>query len=250
MATVIGRLSRIAAVLAVLLPGLAHGQALDARNNLSDVQSPTTALTNLGAASAKGTLQRLGLRVQAFGDSEDNFNTANTLANSGLSGQFIAYQSTGVLATANKFLGGQLNFDLSVGWPQSLYLGGLSKIFVVSGGAYSVAPTGATRGSGSRVSNPSGLADGATSSLSIANLNAPIRRVLPVISLRTVRRTGCMKVSGVRGFLGTSWRNRSRRCSGITARMSAHRRLTRTMRPTTRPGLWRCRRFIHSRAGR
>ena len=92
-----------------------------------------------------GSSQRIGLRVQAFGDSEDDFNAVNELNGSGLpaGSQFIEYNQAGVLAQANHFLGGRLNFDLSLGYGPAFYSAGPIKVIVTSGGNYSTPPTSA-----------------------------------------------------------------------------------------------------------
>ena len=60
--------------------------------------------------------------------------------------QFLAYSQGGNLVQAMHFLGGELNFDLSLGYGPVLYQAGPEKIQIATGGGgqYSVAPTGAS----------------------------------------------------------------------------------------------------------
>lgn len=97
-------------------------------------------------AQSQSLITRPGIRVMAFGDSEDNFNAQNTLGGSGLGAgnQYIVYSNSGILSSANKYLGGALNFDLTQGYGPVYYLTGAMKIIVTNGGNYSVPPTGAT----------------------------------------------------------------------------------------------------------
>lgn len=101
---------------------------------------------NQAAARSALGINPTGLRVQAFGDSEDNFNANNALNNTGLTAgdQYIAYSESGVLAQAIRFLGGPVIFDLTQGYGPVFYLNGPMKVVISNGGNYAIAPTGAS----------------------------------------------------------------------------------------------------------
>lgn len=133
-----------------LIPNLTPATALTGTELFPIVQgSPpavSTSTNGIGTFLSKTTIQRPGIRVQAFGDSEDNACTSYANANTGYGTNVPVdlYEGLCELVWANRLLGAQLNFDTTKGYGPAFYNQGPLKIVISSPGNYSVAPTGAT----------------------------------------------------------------------------------------------------------